>query len=144
MKPKVVFDTNIYIRKLLSSGGGGDKLFALFRQRKIELYTSKGQIQELIEAATFVHTERKKKNKENFALEDLDAVVALLLTRANIIATSRQNKVSSDADDDFIIGIATKAKAHYLVTENSKDIYQDIMPKTPPIKVLSVAQALNL
>jgi putative PIN family toxin of toxin-antitoxin system len=144
VKPKVVFDTNVYIRKLLSIGGGGDKLFSLFRKQKIELYTSKGQIRELIEAATSIYEERKRKHKENFALEDLDAVVALLLTRANNVATRRQNKVSPDADDDFIIGIAIKAKAQYLVTENTKDIYQSLMPLTPPIKVLTVNQALNL
>jgi putative PIN family toxin of toxin-antitoxin system len=144
VKPKVVFDTNIYIRKLLSSGGGGDKLFSLFRQCKIDLYTSKGQLQELIEAATLIHGERKKKKKENFALEDLEALVVLLLSKAYFVSTGRQHKVSPDTDDDFIIGIAIKAKASFLITENTKDIYQAIMPKTPPVKVLNVSQALNL
>ena len=60
------------------------------------------------------------------------------------MSTRRQNKVSPDADDNWIIGIAIRAKADYLVTENPKDIHQDLMPKTPPIQVLSVAQALNL
>ncbi len=84
MKPKVVFDTNIYIRKLLSKGGGGDKLFTLFIQRKLDLYTSNGQIQELAEAAMFVYTERQGKRRENFALEDLEATVALLLKRQTL------------------------------------------------------------
>lgn len=144
MRPKVAFDTNIYIRKLLSPHGGGGKLFNLFRQRKINLYTSRGQIAELVEAAIHTRNELLKKRKESFLLEDLEAMVVLLLAKANLVPTGRQHKVSPDADDDFIIGIAIKAKAQYLVTENTKDIYQNIMPKTPPIKVLSVTQALNV
>jgi putative PIN family toxin of toxin-antitoxin system len=46
--PRVVFDTNIYIQKLLSPGGGGDKLFGLFVNRKLDLYTSKKQLEELV------------------------------------------------------------------------------------------------
>lgn len=69
MKPKVVFDTNIYICALLSPRGGGGKLFNLFRQRKIELYTSRGQIAELVEAPIATRNELVKKRKESFLLE---------------------------------------------------------------------------
>jgi predicted nucleic acid-binding protein len=84
------------------------------------------------------------KELEGFLDQEVASPMATVLARANMIATQRQNKVSPDTDDDFIIGIAIKAKAHYLVTENTKDIYQTILPKIPPIQVLSVSQALNL
>jgi predicted nucleic acid-binding protein len=57
--PRVVFDTNIYIRKLLSPGGG-DKLFGLFVNRKLDLYTSKKQLEELVGVVLAINEEGRR------------------------------------------------------------------------------------
>lgn len=138
--PKVVFDTNIYIRKLLSPGGGGDKLFGLFIERKLDIYTSKKQLEELVGVVLAINEEGRRHIDET----DLLALLAKLDKRATLVPSKRQNKLSPDPDDDWIIAIAIKAKADYLVTENTKDIYQELIPATLPLKVLSVKQALDL
>jgi len=56
-KPKVVFDTNIFISKLLTPGGGSHKLVGLFLRGRLELFTTKGQIAELVEVALRVNQE---------------------------------------------------------------------------------------
>jgi uncharacterized protein len=138
--PKVVFDTNIYIRKLLSPGGGGDKLFRLFVVGKLELYTSKRQLEELVGVVLAINEEGKRYIAES----DLMALLNKLDKRATLVPSIRQNKLSPDPDDDWIIGIAIRAKANYLVTENAKDIYQDLIPNALSLKVLSVKQALDI
>jgi putative PIN family toxin of toxin-antitoxin system len=94
--PRVVFDTNIYIRKLLSPGGGGDKLFGLFVDRKLDLYTSKKQLEELVGVVLAINEEGRRHIDEN----DLFALVAKLQKRATFVASKRQNKLSPDPDDD--------------------------------------------
>jgi putative PIN family toxin of toxin-antitoxin system len=92
--PRVVFDTNIYIRKLLSPGGGGDKLFGLFVNRKLNLYTSKKQLEELVGVVLAINEEGRRHIDEN----DL---FAKLQKRATFVASKRQNKLSPDPDDDW-------------------------------------------
>ena len=137
--PRVVFDTNIYIRKLLSPGGGGDKLFGLFVNRKIDLYTSKRQLAELVGVVLAINEEGRRHIDEN----DLLALVTKLQKRATFVASKRQNKLSPDPDDDWIIGIAIKAKATHLISENPKDIRQDLIPKTLSLTVWKVKEALD-
>jgi putative PIN family toxin of toxin-antitoxin system len=136
--PKVVFDTNVYIRKLLSPGGGGDKLFGLFVNRKLDLYTSKRQLEELIGVVLAINEEGRRHIDEN----DLFALVAKLQKRANFVPSKRQNKLSPDPDD-WIIGIAIKAKATYLISENPKDVRQDLIPKTLSLTIWRVKEALD-
>ena len=137
--PKVVFDTNIYIRKLLSPGGGGDKLFGLFVNRKLDLYTSKRQLEELVGVVLAINEEGRRNIDEN----DLFALIAKLQKRATFVPSKRQNKLSPDPDDDWIIGIAIKAKATYLISENPKDIRQDLIPEALPLTIWRVKQALD-
>jgi uncharacterized protein len=138
--PKVVFDTNIYIRKLLSPDGEGNKLFGLFVERKLDLCTSKKQLEELIGVVLAINEEGRQHIDET----DLLALLAKLDKRATLVPSKRQNKLSPDPDDDWIIGIAIRANAEYLVTENPKDIYQGLIPKTLPLKILNVKQALDV
>jgi uncharacterized protein len=136
--PKVVFDTNIYIRKLLSPGGGGDKLFRLFSQRKLALYTSKRQLEEIVAVALAINEEGRRHIDE----EDIAALIAKLQKRALIVPSKRQHKLSPDPDDDWIIAIASKAKAQYLITENPKDINQKLLPPGSSLTIWNVAKAL--
>jgi uncharacterized protein len=137
--PKVVFDTNIYIRKLLSPGGGGDKLFSLFVNRKLELYTSKKQLEELVGVVLAINEEGRRHIDEH----DLFALVTKLQKRATFVPSKRQNKLSPDPDDDWIIGIAIRGKVNYLVSENPKDIRQELIPKTLPLTIWKVKEALD-
>jgi hypothetical protein len=138
-RPKVVFDTNVYIRSLLSPFGGSSKLLNLWQQKRLVLYTSNGQISELIETVQKLNEQGKKSIPD----EDLKILVRLLNSKAEFVRTARMHKVSPDPDDDWIIGIAIKAKAGYLVTENPKHIHPKLMPKNPPIEVLNIKEALR-
>jgi putative PIN family toxin of toxin-antitoxin system len=138
--PKVVLGTNIYIRKLFSPGGRGDKLFGLFVSRKLDLYTSKRQLEELIGVVLTINEEGRRHIDEN----DFFALVAKLQKRAIFVPSKRQNKLSPDPDDDWIIGIAIKAKATHLISENPKDIRQDLIPKTLALTVWRVKEALDV
>ena len=79
MKPKVVFDTNIYIRKLITPRGGGDKLFALFLRKEIELYTSRYQLEEIAEVAQRLAPDKGIPEAE------IVAVIGKLISRANLV-----------------------------------------------------------
>lgn len=137
--PKVVLDTNVYIRKLLSPKGGGSRLFQLFVERKIDVYTSKQQLEELVGVVLKINEEGRRHIVE----EDLISLVAKLQRRATVVPSKRQNKLSPDPDDDWIIGIAIKAKAQFLITENPKDINQALIPANLPITIWNVAKALD-
>jgi hypothetical protein len=141
MNPRVVLDTNIYIRALLNPKGGAMRLVWLARQGYFQLFTSRGQLAELVEVV--LRDFGNPKGKRYISEESLSNLVAVILKSAKVIPTARMHKVSPDPDDDFIIGIAVKAKASYLITENVKDIFQAIMPQHPPIEVLDSTQAMK-
>jgi putative PIN family toxin of toxin-antitoxin system len=138
-RPRVVLDTNIYIRALLSPTGGSSKLLSLWLRKRLVLYTSRLQIAELKEAVNAINED----GRVSIPVDDFAALLKLLEARANLVPSSRQNKVSPDPDDDWIIGIATRAKANLLVTENPNHVYQAVMPRHPPIEVLSIKEALK-
>ncbi|WP_299433650.1 putative toxin-antitoxin system toxin component, PIN family [uncultured Meiothermus sp.] len=138
-RPKAVLDTNIYIRALLSPTGGSSKLLNLWLQKRLTLFTSKLQIAEPKETVNVINEEGRASISE----DDFAALLNLLENRGNLVPSTRQNKVSPDPDDDWMIGIAIKAGANLLVTENPKHVYQAIMPRNPPIKVLSIKDALK-
>lgn len=138
-RPRVVLDTNIYIRALLSPSGGSSKLLSLWLRKSLVLYTSRLQIAELKEAVNAINED----GRVSISVDDFAALLKLLEARANLVPSSRQNQVSPDPDDDWIIGIAIKAKANLLVTENPKHIYQAVMPRHPPIEVLNIKEALK-
>lgn len=136
-RPRFVLDTNVYIRALLDPGGGGGKLVKLFRAKKIQVLTSSLQIAELVEVALRINED----GRHNIEPEALTALVARLEQLAERVTSRRQYKVSPDSDDDFIIAIAVKGKADYLVSENQKHVHQGLIPKNNAVKVVTIKAA---
>lgn len=140
MKPCVVLDTNVYIAFLLG-GRGARKLFRLFLLKKFELYTSKLQLAELREVVTRDFGPRGRKPIPARDLADLELVLS---RRAHVLPNRRVSKRSPDPDDNWIIGIALKAKADYLVSENRDHVNQEALPESSSTRVVSIARAVKL
>jgi putative PIN family toxin of toxin-antitoxin system len=139
-KLRFVFDTNVYISFLLG-GRGATKLFLLWRTKKFRLYTSKLQLQEI---TAVVQKQFQGKARRKIAQQALDDLLLVLQKRAEVIPVKLMGKHSPDKDDDWIIAIALKAKAAYLVSENSKDINQNVLPKNSSTKVIVISEAIEL
>jgi uncharacterized protein len=139
-KLRFVFDTNVYISFLLG-GRGATKLFLLWRTRKFKLYTSKVQLQEI---TTVVQKQFQGEVRKKIAQQDLDDLLLVLRKRSEVIPVKLVGKYSPDRDDDWIIAIALKSKADYLVSENSKDINQGILPQNSSVKVMTISKTIGL
>jgi predicted nucleic acid-binding protein len=82
--------------------------------------------------------------RQYIALEDLEDLLLILRQRAVFVANRRMGKRSPDADDDWIIGIAIKNKADWLVSQNTQDLYQSLVTPSEKLLVLRISEALNL
>ena len=132
IKPKVVFDTNIYLSTIIF-GGKPKKVLQLALQEKIILITSP---QILLEVAL--------KLKEKFLWKDEQVVLAIKAINkiAFVIRPKKRIKViQQDPTDDKIIEAAITAKANYIITGDKHllDIKQ-----YQKIKILKPSEFLNV
>jgi putative PIN family toxin of toxin-antitoxin system len=138
---KVVFDTNVYIAFLLG-GFGAKRLFHLWRLKRFTLCTSKYQIEELTGVVEMYFSGRD--SRQRIDQTHLDALLFLLEKRAEFAANRRFGERSSDADDDWIIGIAIESRADILVTQNAVDINQTMFRSSEEVQVLTIGAFLSL
>lgn len=122
-KPRVVFDTNVYIGILLR-GKGAFQLLQLWNRREFNVYTSKFQMAELKKVVE--RDFQGDQAKRTINPEKLTDLLELMATDATVLPVRKMGEYSPDADDDWIIAIAVKAKADYLVSENTKDVNQQL------------------
>lgn len=141
MKPRFVLDTNVYIG-LLIKGKGAVKLFGYWRAKHFDLYTSKHQLQEIENTAHLYF--QGKQAKKLIPEENLQALLRLLRSRAKVLPNRLVGQHSPDKDDDWIIAIALKAKAQYLVSENTLDINPKVIPKNSTLQAVTIGQALRV
>ncbi len=138
---QVVFDTNVYVSFLLG-GVGAKRLMYFWRMKRFVLLTSALQIEELIGVVQQYFQTRDA--RQYIALEDLEDLLLILRQRAVFVANRRMGKRSPDADDDWIIGIAIKNKADWLVSQNTQDLYQSLVNPSEKLLVLKISQVLQL
>jgi uncharacterized protein len=138
---QVVFDTNVYVSFLLG-GLGAKRLMYFWRIKRFVLLTSALQIEELI--GVVQQSFQTRDARQYIALEDLEDLLLILRQRAVFVANRRMGKRSPDADDDWIIGIAIKSKADWLVSQNTQDLFQDLVTPSEKLLVLRISEALNL
>lgn len=105
---KVIIDTNLFISFLI-----GKKLQGLKEKVvdfRFELIFAEQSIQELM-----MVSQRQKFNKY-FKAEDLDNLVDLIMTIGRIFKINHVPTICRDPKDDYLLELARKSKADYLVT----------------------------
>ena len=105
---KVIIDTNLFISFLI-----GKKLQGLKEKVvdfRFELIFAEQSIQELM-----MVSHRQKFNKY-FKAEDLDNLVDLIKTIGRIFKITHVPAICRDPKDDYLLELARKSKADYLVT----------------------------
>lgn len=134
---RLVVDTNVLVSAFLWEGTPG-RLIELAGEKVVQLYTSRGLLEEL--AATLT----KKKLAKPIAATGLTAEQMLAnYRRISTLVTARQltGQVSRDADDDQVLACALAAHAN-LVVSGDDDLltlktFRGI-PIVSPAKALSV------
>lgn len=130
-KPKVVFDTNIFISSIIF-GGNPRQCLELAREAKLQLYSSRSILLELAE-----------KLREKFLWEEKDVqdVIEGLLDFVTLISPEAQiNVVKNDPDDNKILECSITAGAEFIV---SGDKHLTSLKRFEDIPILSAKQFLD-
>lgn len=111
---RVVCDTNIYISAFIFPGSKPDLVLNLARQGLIELYVS-----------PFIIDELRRVLEEKFRLDDtkIREVTERVRELSTIVEPEvRVSIIQEKQDDNRILECAIQARAHYLVTGDTKHI----------------------
>ena|SRR3989344_2254141 len=108
MGKKVVLDTNIFI-SALGWKGKPRQIFQKCINDELELVTSPQQISELVRVMDYP--------KFNFAQEEKDIFVSIILKIARLVYITEKVKViKEDPDDDIILETASVGNVDYIVS----------------------------
>ena len=133
MRPKVVFDTNIYISAIIF-GGNPRACLELARQREILLYTSKPL---LLELARVLH---KKFKWEQEGIEEVLKGIAAFATIAAL--ASEVNVITRDPADNRVLEIAQTARPDYIISGDTRHLLP--LKKFQSAPIVSAAQFLKV
>lgn len=127
-KPKVVFDTNVFLRALINPKGVNARLVRSLD--RYLLFTSTAMVEEVVE----VLSRGDLLGAKSIRAVDADRMIGLL-REAPMVIPSITIKVCRDPDDDKFLEAALEARADYLVT-GDKDLrtlgeYQGIKIRFP-------------
>lgn len=117
---RVVLDTNIFIRSILSPKGLGAKIVDLWKAKEFLLLLS----HELLDEITEVLLNLKLMMKYNYSFEDVKSLIILCKKQAIIVKPAIILQICRDPDDDKIINCAIVGRAHYLVSGDT-ELYDD-------------------
>lgn len=132
MKPRVVFDTNIYISAIIF-GGNPRQCLELARTREIELITSRTI---LLELAT------KLRDKFLWKESEIKEVVEGIGMFAKIISPKHKVFViKNDPSDNRILECAQEAKVDYVVSGDKKHLL--VIGKFKNIPIISAKGFLD-
>ncbi|WP_421828177.1 putative toxin-antitoxin system toxin component, PIN family [Larkinella sp.] len=112
-KHRVIIDTNLWISFLLTKNF--TKLDKVFADQTLTLLFSQELLDEFIEVA------RRPKFKRYFSLADLQALVEQISLRAEFVTVTSEITICRDPKDNFLLALATDAKATHLIT-GDKDL----------------------
>lgn len=112
-KPRVVFDTNIYISAILF-GGNPRICLELAREGEIQLVTSRAILLELT---------TNLREKFNWREEDIAEVIEGIGKFAKVVEpVKRINLIKAAPEDNRILECADEGKADYLISGDKKHI----------------------
>jgi len=104
---RVVFDTNILLTALISSGSKSEEAYLLAIEGKVEFYTS---------LAILAETAGKLKDKFVWVDEKIEAAIKHISRSAMVIKPKVKLQILVDALDNRILECAKDAGAHLIVT----------------------------
>lgn len=109
---KVVLDTVVFVRSLISPFGGAGRL--VFDRAGFRLFVSEPTVREVIEVLTRSELQRKFRSRPE---RDPQAVL-LILARAEVVDPAEIEPTCRDPKDDIYLATAFAAQADYLVSED--------------------------
>lgn len=111
---RAVVDTNVWVSALLTNHGPPAQVRAALGAGKFTLVTSEPLLAEFTE----VLSRPRLLRKYALAHTDVDELVDLLRTRAEIVAVQGDLRLCRDPDDDVVIETAIVGRAQALVTRD--------------------------
>jgi uncharacterized protein len=126
---RVVLDTNLLVRIIVSPSGATGRIRAAWRERAFQLVTSEPLLDELLEVLRSPRLQRYAPLS--------DAILARLLAvvrRVAFVAPGHYtglDKVPTDLKDNIVVGCALEAEADLIVTDDRRDLL--------PLKVIRCA-----
>ena len=132
MRPKVVFDTNIFISALIF-GGNPRSCLELAKSREIDLYTSRAILFELVQ-----------KLKKKFGWRDEETTDAIEGLAKFIKVVEPQEKltlIKNDPTDNKILECAKEAKADFIVSGDIRHIL--VLKKFGKAKIIKAKDFLD-
>jgi putative PIN family toxin of toxin-antitoxin system len=109
---KAVVDTNILIHALIKPQGSVGLIVMRLRHGAYALVYSPPLLDELIAKLSLPRI----RVKYQIELEDIEALVALIVLRGERVLPTRRVKVCRDPDDNLVIETALAGEADYIVT----------------------------
>lgn len=131
-KPKVVFDTNIYVSAIIF-GGNPRQCLELARDKEIELFSSK---QILLELA------QKLQEKFKWNKAETEEVIQGLSVFVKLIEPKMRITVIEDKADNRILEAALEAKADYVISGDKKHLLS--LKKFKNISIVSSKEFLDM
>lgn len=107
--PKVVIDTNLFVRGLLK-GPVTVPLMQAWKEHRFKLVTSERLMAELFEVLA------RPKFKRYFSKNDVRELGELIYEQAEIVEPTAHVALCRDPKDDVFLDAAIAGKVHYLVT----------------------------
>ncbi len=109
---KAVVDTNILIRALIKPQGSVGPIITRLRHGVYTLVYSPPLLDELMAKLSLPRI----RVKYQVELEEIEALVALIILRGQRVLPTRRVKVCRDPDDNVVIETALAGEAGYIVT----------------------------
>ncbi len=114
---QIVIDTNVFLAGLRSKKGASYKLLSILNDKRFQINISATLI--------FEYEEILKREQEQISLtnEDIDDIINGICHLANhheIFYIWRP--LAKDKDDDFLIDLALKCQAQFIISYNDKDL----------------------
>lgn len=110
---RVVLDTTVIVSAVISPNGPNARLFDLILDRQIRPYITQAVLAEY--AKVFAYERLKHLSKTRTA-----RLNSILSRAGRVVRSPGILKISGHEDDNRIYECAVAAKAHYIVTENTK------------------------
>ena len=131
-RPKVVFDTNIFISAIIF-GGNPRSCLELARAGEIELFTSRELLLELA---------RKFREKFRWGEEEIVDVIEGISNFAKIVRPTKEiNLIKEELTDNRVLECAQEAKADFIISGDKKHILP--IKKFQKIQIMSVKSFLD-
>jgi putative PIN family toxin of toxin-antitoxin system len=114
---QIVIDTNVLVSGLRSGRGASYKLLSILNDHRWQVNVSTPLIYEYEEILKNVSEEL------GLTLQDVDLTIAAICNIANFhLIFFLWRPMAKDPDDEFLIDLAFKAQADFIITYNQKDL----------------------